>query len=67
MIHQLIHKFSYIAGIAICLTFILWSYFEDGFYDNYISGNPFLIWTVYVFPWVVVILTLWHYFKTKQS
>jgi len=51
MIHQFIHKFSYIAGIAICLTLILWSYIEDGFYRNYIAGDWFLIWTVYILPW----------------
>jgi hypothetical protein len=67
MIHQLIHKLSYIAGIAICLTLILWSYIEDGFYENYIQGEWFLVWTVYGLPWVVIGLTVAHYILNRKK
>ena len=66
MIHIVIHKLSYVLGIAICLTLILWSYIEEDFYSNYIQGEWFLIWTVYIFPWVIIGVTIWHYLTNRE-
>jgi hypothetical protein len=63
MITRLLNNWSSYFSIAICLTLILWSYIEEGFYDNYIDGNGYLIWTVYIFPWVIIAMNIIWQFK----
>lgn len=38
------------------VTMICWSYIEEGFYTQYIAGSPWLIWSVYVFPWLILLV-----------
>lgn len=59
---EFIKKYSYFYGSAIALALIIWSCVEPGFYNNYIDGNVYLIWTVYVFPWVVLVMLWIHYY-----
>jgi hypothetical protein len=62
MITRFLNAFGSYVAIAICLTLIVWSYAEKGFYDNYVSGEVFLIWTVYVFPWVIIAVNIaWQF------
>jgi hypothetical protein len=63
MITRLLNNWGSYFSIAICLTLILWSYLEEGFYNNYISGEPFLVWTVYIFPWVIIAMNIIWQFK----
>ena len=49
-------------SIAICLALIIWSYAERNFYSNYIDGNVYLIWSVYILPWVIIAANiLWQW------
>lgn len=60
-ITKFLYNFGTYIAIAICLTLIVWSYVEPNFYKQYIHGDPFLIWTVYIFPWVIIVVNiLWQ-------
>ncbi len=62
MITKFLNNWGSYFSIAIALTLILWSYIEEGFYDNYINGEPFLVWTVYILPWVIIVANIiWQY------
>jgi len=62
---KFIEKYSYFYGSAIALTLIIWSYVELNFYSNYVQGDVYLIWTVYIFPWVIIAMIWYHYYITK--
>lgn len=53
-ITKFLYSFGSYIAISICLTLIVWSYVEPNFYRQYINGDPFLIWTVYILPWVII-------------
>jgi hypothetical protein len=57
-ITKFLYNFGSYIAIAICLTLIVWSYVEPNFYDTYINGEIYLIWTVYIFPWVVIAVNI---------
>lgn len=63
LLTRLLNSYGSYLAILLCLTLIGWSYIEDGFYDNYINGEIFLIWTVYVFPWVIILVNIAWQFK----
>ena len=51
---------TYVGVYALAITAILWSYLEPGFYVDYIKGNFYLLWTMYIFPWVILIAVTLH-------
>ena len=57
-ITRFLYNFGSYIAIAICLTLVVWSFVERDFYSNYIAGDVFLIWTVYVLPWVIIIVNI---------
>jgi hypothetical protein len=63
MIGKFLNKYGSYGSIAICLTLIVWSFVEPNFYSQYISGEPYLVWTVYVLPWIIIIANLAWQFK----
>lgn len=62
---RFIKKYSYFYGTVIALALIIWSYVEPNFYQNYIQGEIFLIWTVYILPWVILVAIWYHFYLTK--
>lgn len=62
---RFIKKYSYFYGTAIALGLIIWTYAEPNFYHNYIRGEIFLIWTAYVFPWAVLFVIWYQFYKSK--
>lgn len=58
---------TYILAILIASTLIVWSYVEEGFYTNYVEGEPYLFWTVYIFPWVIIFANVLHYFISRYK
>ena len=63
MIGKFLNKYGSYGAIAICLTLIIWSFAEENFYDEYISGSAYLVWTVYILPWVIIVANLAWQFK----
>lgn len=62
MISKFLNKYGSFGAIALCLTLIIWSYVEPNFYEQYIAGSGYLVWTVYVFPWVIIVANLaWQF------
>jgi hypothetical protein len=62
LITRLLYNFGSFFSIALALALIIWSYVERGFYKNYVAGEPYLVWTVYILPWVVIIANvIWQW------
>jgi len=62
-----LNAITYILAILMCLILIIWSYAEEGFYRDYIKGSIYLVWTVYILPWVIIGANIAHYVITKRS
>jgi len=61
-ITKFLDRFGCYIAVALMLVFILWTYLEPGFYDNYVAGDVFLIWTCYFLPWVIIVANLaWQF------
>lgn len=58
LITRLLYHYGSFFSIAIALALIIWSYVERGFYSNYINGDLYLIFAVYVVPWLVIIANI---------
>lgn len=50
---------SYIGVYAISITLMFFSYSEE-FYQGYIAGSAYLVWAVYILPWIIVIANTLH-------
>lgn len=51
---------TYLFGYAIATALLLTSLIENDFYDQYINGNLYLIWAVYITPCLALILLTAH-------
>jgi hypothetical protein len=64
LLTKLLYHFSSYISIVLCLVFIAWSYIEPNFYDKYVKGELYLIWTVYALPWLIILANiLWLHKK----